>query len=117
MRIVAEVADGMHAVQKAQELKPDLILMDVGLPTLDGIEATRRIQRVSPRPKILFVTENRSTDVAEGALHSGGVGYVLKSSAPKDLLSAIDTVLRSERFFDGPTSGNSYKGNEEEDAS
>jgi chemotaxis response regulator CheB len=55
LQIVGEVADGTDAVQKAEELQPDLILMDVGLPTLDGIEATRRIQKVSPKSKILFV--------------------------------------------------------------
>ena len=99
LQIVAEVADGTEAVQKAEELQPDLILMDVGLPTLDGIEAARRIQKVSPKSKILFVTENRSLDIAEEALRSGGVGYVLKSDAGRDLLPAIEAVLRGKRFL------------------
>lgn len=99
LRIVAEVADGMEAVQKAEELQPDLILMDVGLPTIDGIEATRRIQKVSPNSKILFVSENRSSDIAEEALRCGGLGYVLKSDAGTDLLPAIDAVVRGKRFI------------------
>lgn len=101
LRIVAEVTNGIDAVQKAEELQPDLILMDVGLPMLDGIKATRRIQKVDPKSKILFVTENRSVDVVEEALRSGGLGYVLKSNAGKDLLPAIDAVLGGKRFISG----------------
>jgi len=99
LRIVAEVAGGVDAVQKAEELRPDLIVMDVGLPRLDGIEATPRIQKVHPKSKILFVTENCSPDVAEEALRSRGLGYVLKSKAEEDLLPAVDAVLRSKRFI------------------
>ena len=105
MQIVAEVGDGMEAVQKAQELQPDLILMDVGLPTIDGIEATRRIQKVSPNSKILFVSENRTSDIAEEALRCGGLGYVLKSDAGTDLLPAIDSVLRGKRFISTTLAG------------
>lgn len=105
LRIIGEVGDGTDAVQKAEELQPDLILMDVGLPTLDGIEATRRIQRVSPKSKILFVTENRSLDIAEEALRSGGLGYILKSDAGRDLLPAIDAVLRGKRFLSSGLTG------------
>ena len=99
LRIVAEVAGGVDAVRKAEELRPDLIVIDVGLPRLDGIEATRPIQKVHPNSKVLFVTENCSPDVAEEALRSGGPGYVLKSNAEEDLLPAVDAVLRSKRFI------------------
>jgi DNA-binding NarL/FixJ family response regulator len=105
LRIIAEVADGDDAVLKAEELQPDLILMDVSLPTLDGIEATRRIQKISPKSKILFVTENRSLDIAEEALRSGGLGYVLKSDAGRDLLPAIHAVLRGKRFISASLTG------------
>jgi DNA-binding NarL/FixJ family response regulator len=97
-RIVAEVADGIDAVQKAGELQPHLILLDIGLLTLDGIQAARRIKEGSPQSRILFVTENRSPDVAEEALRSGGDGYVLKSSARTDLYPAIDAVFQGQRF-------------------
>jgi DNA-binding NarL/FixJ family response regulator len=98
LRIVKEVCDGAEAVQQAQELQPDLILLDIGLPTLNGIEAARRIRKVSPTAKILFVTENRSTDIAEEALSTGAGGYVVKSDAGSELLPAIEAVLHGKQF-------------------
>lgn len=93
------MGDGINAMKKAGELQPVLILMDVGLPTLDGIEATRRTQRVSPQSNILFLTTNYC--LAEDALCSGGVGFVLKSRTETDLLPAIDAVFQGKRFFSG----------------
>jgi DNA-binding NarL/FixJ family response regulator len=71
LQVIGEATDGLQAVQQAQELLPDLILLDIGLPTLNGIEAARRIREVSPTSKILFVSENRSPDIAEAALSTG----------------------------------------------
>ena len=99
------VSDGLKAVQKAQELQPDLILLDIGLPTLNGIEAARRIREVSPTSKILFVSENRSRDVAEEALHTGAGGYVVKSDAGSELLTAVNAVLESKRFVSASLAG------------
>jgi DNA-binding NarL/FixJ family response regulator len=99
LRILSEVCDGAEAVEKAKELQPDLILLDIGLPTVNGIEAARQIQESSPKSKILFVSENRSSDITEEAFRAGGLGYVLKSDAEKDLMLAIDAVLRGERFI------------------
>lgn len=99
LQIIAEVADGPEAIQKAEELQPDLILLDIGLPTLNGIEAARRIREVSPNSKILFVSENRSQDVAREALSTGARGYVGKSDAAGELLQAIKTVLEGKRFI------------------
>jgi len=105
LQVVGEVSDGLVAVQKAQELQPDLILLDIGLPTLNGIEAARRILRLSPRAKILFVSENHSVDIAIEALRAGGSGYVVKSNAASELLPAVNAVLQGRRFvsryFDG----------------
>lgn len=98
LRIMKEACDGAEAVQQAQELQPDLILLDIGLPTLNGIEAARRIRKVSPKSKILFVTENRSTDIVEEALSTGAGGYVVKSNAGSELLPAIEAVLRGKQF-------------------
>ena len=98
VRIVKEACDGAEAVQQAQELQPDLILLDIGLPTLNGIEAARRIRKVSSTSKIVFVTANRSTDIAEEALSTGASGYVVKSNAGSELLPAIEAVLCGKQF-------------------
>jgi DNA-binding NarL/FixJ family response regulator len=98
LQVVGKVSDGLQAVQMAQELQPDLILLDIGLPKLNGIEAARRIREVSPASKIVFVSENRSADVAEEALSTGAGGYVVKSDAASELLPAIKAVLEGKRF-------------------
>jgi CheY-like chemotaxis protein len=90
--IVDGVSDGLEAVQKTQELQPDLILLDVGLPTLNGIEVARRIRRISPACKILFVSQESSEDVMREALSTGAQGYVMKANA-SHLLAAMDAVL------------------------
>jgi DNA-binding NarL/FixJ family response regulator len=92
LEIVGEVADGLEAVQQAGELHPDVILLDIGLPTLNGIEAARRLRRISPDIKILFVSQESSADVVQEALSTGARGYVVKTNA-SDLLSAMNTVL------------------------
>src|SRR6266481_56897 len=97
LHIVCEVADGLEAVQKAEELQPDLILLDIGLPTLNGIEAARRIRSLAPNAKILFLSENNSSDIAEAALHTGGRGYVIKSDAGRELLPAIQAVVEGKQ--------------------
>jgi len=99
LRIVKEACDGAEVVQQAQELHPDLILIDVSLPTLNGIEAARRIREVSPSSKILFVSENRSPDIAEAALEAGAGGYVVKSDAAGELLPAVKAILEGKRFL------------------
>jgi len=96
VQVIGEVSDGLEAVQKAQELQPDLILLDIGLPTLNGIEAARRIRKVSPASKILFISENRSADIAEAALSTGASGYVVKSDAASELLPAVKAVLERQ---------------------
>jgi DNA-binding NarL/FixJ family response regulator len=98
LQIIDEVADGIRAVQKAQELRPDLILLDIGLPMLNGIGAAHRIRQLSPTSKILFVTANRSWEVAEEVVCSGFGGYVVKSDAASDLLPAVEAVLQGKSF-------------------
>ena len=104
-QIVCEVSDGSEAVQKAQELKPDLIVLDIGLPTLNGIEAARRIRQVSPNSKILFLTMDNSPDVEQAALSTGAQGFVHKARAQSDLLPAIDAVLRDKQFVSSSLKG------------
>ena len=105
LEIVAQASDGLEAVQRAKELQPDLILLDIGLPRLNGIEAARRIREVSPTSKILFVTENRSPEVAQEALSNGAGGYVVKSDAASELLPAVKAVLEGERFISASLGG------------
>ena len=98
-QVVGEATDGLEAVQQATQLQPDLILLDVGLPTINGIEAARRIRQVSPASKILFLSENRSLDIAVEALKTGAGGYVVKSDAGKELLRAVKAVLQGAVFL------------------
>lgn len=97
-QVIEEVSDGLDAVQKAQELQPDLILLDIGLPKLNGLEAGRRIRKVSPNSKILFLSQESSPDVIQEALELGAQGYVLKARAQTDLLPAIDAALGGKQF-------------------
>jgi DNA-binding NarL/FixJ family response regulator len=96
--LVGEATDGLEAAQKAQQLQPDLVLLDIGLPKLNGIEAGRRIRELSPNSKILFVSENRCWEIIEKALCVGGGGYVVKSAAAGELLPAVEAVLNDQRF-------------------
>ena len=77
-KVIAEVSDGLEAVQEAKELQPDLILLDIGLPKLNGLEAGRRIREVSPNSKVLFLSQESSPEVVREALRLGASGYVYK---------------------------------------
>lgn len=101
LQIINEAHDGLEAVEIAQQLQPDLILLDIGLPTLNGIEAARQIRQVSPKSKILFISETRSIDIVKEALSTGAGGYVLKSDASGELLPAVRAVLGGKRFISG----------------
>jgi DNA-binding NarL/FixJ family response regulator len=99
LEIISQVSDGLEAVQNAEELQPDLILLDIGLPTLNGIEAALRIRRVSPMSRIIFVSQESSADVIEGALSVGAMGYVIKTHAKRELLNAVRTVLEANKVW------------------
>src|SRR5215469_112045 len=96
--IVAEASDGLQAVQQAQELQPDLVLLDLSLPTLNGMEAGRRIRRLSPSSKIVFLSQESSREVMQGAFGMGALGYVLKSDAA-ELPVALETVMKGMQFM------------------
>jgi DNA-binding NarL/FixJ family response regulator len=98
LQIVAEAWDGIEAVQKAEELQPDLILLDIGLPSLNGIEAARHIRKLSPQSKILFVSQESSADAIEEAMNSGAMGYVVKANAASELLAAMEAVGQGRQF-------------------
>ena len=94
IQVVGEAADGLEAIQKMETVRPDLVLLDIGLPQLNGIEVARRLRRISPECQIIFFSENRSLDVREEAFRAGGMAYVVKSESPSELITAINTVLR-----------------------
>ena len=101
LQIVGESSDGLEAVLKAQELRPELILLDINLPSLDGLEASKRILGAAPETKIIYVTTQTDPDLVSVAMSNGVLGYVSKNEAANDLLRAIDSVLRAERFVSG----------------
>ena len=98
-QIVGETSDGLDAVHRAEALQPDLIVLDIGLPTLNGIEAARRIRKLSPKSKILFVSQESFADVVQEALSVGAMGYVIKAFAGSELLPAIEAVLEDRQFI------------------
>jgi DNA-binding NarL/FixJ family response regulator len=99
IQIVGEVADGLEAVEKTKQLRPDLILLDIGLPTLNGIEVARQIRTFSPESRIIFITQETSSAILEEALTVGAMGYVIKAYAASELITAVETVLRGTRFI------------------
>jgi DNA-binding NarL/FixJ family response regulator len=99
LKVIGEASDGLEAVHKAEELKPDLIVLDIGLPTLNGIEVARQIRKSYPQCKILFMSQGSSIDVAQEAFSLGALGYVVKAHAGSELLIAVETVCQGGRFI------------------
>lgn len=99
LRIVGQASDGLEAVRKAGELQPDLILLDIGLPTLNGIAAARQIRTVSPLSRTLFVSQESDSDVVQEAINQGAFGYVVKTRTGIDLPAAVDAVLEGKQFL------------------
>ena len=98
------------AIKLAQALQPDLILLDIGLPKLNGIEAARRIRELVPRSKIIFCSQESSVDIVEAAFSAGASGYVVKVDAGSELLTAVDVVLRGEQFVGRRFAGHDFTG-------
>src|SRR5271168_3666542 len=98
LQVVGEASDGAEAVQKAVELKPDLILLDIGLPTLNGIQAARQIRKLVPESKIIFLSQESSPEIIEEAMNVGASGYVVKMMAGTELLTAVESVLLGGTF-------------------
>ena len=97
-KIIGEVSDGVEAVQKAQELKPDLVLMDLSLPKLNGVAAAIRIRQIAPAAKIVFITAYCDSDALQTVLRNGAEGYVLKWEITRQLLPAVEVVLGGGTF-------------------
>ena len=105
LQIVSEASDGSDAVEKARQLQPDLVLLDIGLPKLNGIEASRRIKEISPLSRILLVSQLLSADVVHEGLRLGATGFVAKLDVTKDLHIGVNSVLRGETFFSRALAG------------
>ena len=110
LRVIGVASDGLEALLKTEALQPDLILLDIGLPTLNGIETAQRIRKAAPESKILFLSQESDFDVARAALNAGGHGYVVKSDAEEELIAAIEAVMEGRpyvsRELTGPAFGN-----------
>jgi DNA-binding NarL/FixJ family response regulator len=98
LQVICEASDGLEAVEKSRELQPDIVLLDISLPALNGIEAAKQIREVSPRSRVVFLSENTCPDVVREALRVGGCGYVVKSDAGADLVAALDAAIANKQF-------------------
>ena len=97
-QIIGEASDGRVAIQEADKLRPDLILLALGLPSLGGLEAARQIRTLDPQLRIIFVSQELSPEIVQATLDVGARGYVLKPDTGRELLTAVKTVLRGEVY-------------------
>jgi len=107
IQVVGEASDGLHAIRADSDLRPDLVLLDIGLPARNGLEVAREILKGSPERKILFVTQESSAEIKREALRLGARGYLLKADAGLDLLAALEAVLQNKLFVSRSLRGKS----------
>lgn len=99
LEVCEEAADGQEAVEKAEESNPDLIILDVTMPVMNGLDAARKIRGFSPKTPILILTMHKSRQLMEEARKIGVRGYVVKAEAGHSLSSAVSAVMQSQTFF------------------
>jgi DNA-binding NarL/FixJ family response regulator len=97
--ICGEASTGREAVEKAQQLKPDIVILDIGMPSLSGLEATRQIVKAIPQAKVLILTLHDSDQVVSEVLNAGARGFLLKSDAARDLVAAVEALRRGKTYF------------------
>ena len=98
IEVTCDVADGLQAVRKAKQVQPDVIVLDITMPKMDGLKAAVRIRKVAPQTEIVFLSQHDSLESVRQALRAGGRGYVVKSDAAKELISAVRTVSKKKRY-------------------
>lgn len=103
--VIGEACDGLEAVQRAEALQPDLILLDIGMPELNGLDAARQISKRAPNARIIFLTQESAADVVGEALSLGAWGYVAKVQAGRELLDAVEMVMQGQRFVSSSLNG------------
>jgi DNA-binding NarL/FixJ family response regulator len=105
LKVIGEASDGLEALRKTEELEPDLIVLDIGLPSLNGIEVARQVRTLRPQCKILFMSQESSAAVAQEVFNLGAMGYVLKAYAGKELSAAVEAVCQGRLFLSKKLSG------------
>jgi DNA-binding NarL/FixJ family response regulator len=98
LQVIGESDDGLQAVQRAETLQPDLILLDIGLPGINGIEAARQIGKVARKARVIFLTQESSPEVVQQALDLGAWGYIIKAQTGSELILALEAVSHGKRF-------------------
>lgn len=98
-KVIAEATDGREAVEKSQSMHPDVAIVDIGMPSLNGLEATRQIVKKAPRTRVLVLTMHDTNPLIQQVVKAGARGYVLKSDVASDLISAVEALTRDQTFF------------------
>src|SRR5580692_3113785 len=98
-QVVGEASDGRQAVTMAKELSPDVVILDIAMPSLNGLEATRQILKARPQTKVLILTMHEADSVIREVLDAGARGYILKTDAGRDLVTAVESLRRNKAFF------------------
>ena len=98
LEVIGEAAGGLEALKLAEELLPDVIVLDISMPDMNGLDVARRLRQVTPKSRILFMSQHSSAQVVQEALRTGACGYILKSDAASDLVSGVKSVSRGDQF-------------------
>jgi DNA-binding NarL/FixJ family response regulator len=106
VQIIGKAEDGLQAVKQAETLQPDMILLDIGLPGINGLEAARQIGEIANKARIIFLTQESSPEVVQKAFELGAWGYITKAQAGAELLPAVEAVSRGQRFMNENNNNN-----------
>ena len=106
VQIIGEAEDGLQAVKQAEDLQPDVVVLDIGLPGISGIEAARQIGKNAQKARIIFLTQESSSEVVQEALSLGAWAFIIKAEAGTELLPAVEAVSRGEKFMNGSSNRN-----------